>query len=64
MGFQLLGIWLFGLLPVLSILGILTFVVGRYGRPTSEWRFIGVTSLIYLLVFLAFLFDYRCGGPF
>jgi hypothetical protein len=67
MGFQLLGIWLFGLLPAFAILGVLTILLGRrnsisHQHPDS--RFVGVASTIYVLVFLLFLLDYRCGGPF
>jgi hypothetical protein len=67
MGFQLLGIWLFGVLPVFAVLGAVSLFIARSDsilRQNSRARFVLVTSVIYLLVFIGFLLDYRCGGPF
>ena len=67
MGFQLLGVWLLGLVPAFVVLGVVSVVIARgewIRRQNARARFVLITSAIYLLVFLGFLFDYRCGGPF
>jgi hypothetical protein len=67
MGFQLLGIWLYGVIPVFTILGVVSIFIARSDsivRRTSRTRILGISLAIYLLAFLGFLLDYRCGGPF
>jgi len=67
MGFHLAGIWVMGLLPVSAGLAIATLVLTRRNTTvpgTSRGRFLSISLVIYLVIFLLFLFDYRCGGPF